>query len=66
MLELLHLQRGQSSGWVADPSPAVGVGWGWCYQVEGTLELAQHILAAGAGALQLAQGVLEGTVLQFG
>lgn len=28
LLEMLHLQRGKSRGWVADPSPEVGVGMG--------------------------------------
>lgn len=36
------------------------------YQVEGALELGQHVLAAAAGALQLAQRVLEGSVPQLG
>lgn len=36
------------------------------YQVEGALELDQHVLAAAAGILQLAQRVLEGSVPQLG
>lgn len=36
------------------------------YQVKGALELGQHVLAAAAGALQLAQRVLEGSVPQLG
>lgn len=59
----------QSLPWVVCHSPRVAWGGGHgdgSYQVEGALELGQHVLAAAAGALQLAQGVLEGSVPQLG